>query len=213
MIRLFITLALILCCSVKAEVISNGTWKITKHPPREQKYWPDEIFVFDDKGEKFHLDTIEDKTILVVFWATWCTHCLGEMISLDVLKKDFKKLPLEILAISQDYQGIDVVKKFYLDNEIRHLNILHDYKFKLFSALNVSSLPQAFLIDQNKKIVLSFDGPVKWHDDIVRKLLLGYIPGNPVEPNNTYKEEFFNTASRAKSKPKPTNKDENNDSK
>jgi glutathione peroxidase-family protein len=201
MFKFLITL-LLFTIPASGEVINYGTWKIIKHPPRSQKYWPDDIAVFDDKGEKYYLDKIEDRPILIVFWATWCTHCIKEMPSLDVLKKDFRKLPIEIIAISEDYQGMEIVKKFYEANEIRHLGIFHDYKFKLFGELNMTGLPYAFLVDQNKKIVLSFDGPILWHDDVLRRTILNYIPGNPPEPKNTYKEEFLikpikNTANSA----------------
>jgi len=171
--------------------VSSTAWKTIEYAPADQKHFSDEKFVFDESNQKFYFDTIENKSILLVFWATWCTYCVDEMPSLDILKKDFKNLPLEILAVSQDYKGIEAVQKFYQDNNIRQLKILHDYKFQLFSSLNLSSLPYAILIDPNKKIVLNFEGPVQWHNDDVRAKILSYIPGNPVMPYNSYKKDFF----------------------
>jgi thiol-disulfide isomerase/thioredoxin len=181
-------------------VINHGKCKITKYPPKQQKYWPDDIEVFNEKNEKYYLDKIEDKPVLIVFWATWCTYCLKELPSLDVLKKDFRKIPIEILAISEDYQGVESIQKFYQENEIRHLGLLYDYKFKLFGALNMTGLPYAFLLDQNKKIVLTFDGAVSWHDDFIRNMILDYVPGNPQEPKNTYRKEFLTQPNKSKIK-------------
>lgn len=159
--------------------------KIIKHD--KVIYWPDEMPIFDVDGDKYYLDQIEDKTMLVMFWASWCMHCRQDMKEFDLLKKDFRKLPIEILAISEDYQGIKAVKKFYSDNNIRHLNIFHDYKFKLFHTLGISNLPYTFLIDNNKKIILEIEGQTKWIDEKVREMILDHIPGNHVMPNNTSK--------------------------
>jgi thiol-disulfide isomerase/thioredoxin len=190
MLNFFIIIALLFPdCKVTAMIREYKNAKTIKYSEQKQRYFPDSIELFDEKNEKFFLDKIEDRPILLVFWATWCAHCAKEISSLDVLKKDFRKLPIEILAVSEDYQGIDTVKKFYQMQEIRHLNILHDYRLKLFSALNLTSLPYAYIIDENKKIVLSFDGSTSWHDPKVRQIILDHIPGNPVMPQNTYKAE------------------------
>ena len=193
---------LLLACSVKAQVFNIDNCKILEYAKEQEQYWPDDIAIFNDKNDKVYLDKIEDKPILVVFWATWCSYCVNEMASLDVLKKDFKKLPLEILAISEDYAGLTVIDKFYEDRQIRHLDVLYDWRFQLFNALKLNNLPYAFLIDRNKKIILSFEGLVKWHNPQIRQLLLSYIPGNLPMPQNTYKENFISL----KVKSQPINK-------
>lgn len=196
MFNFLVIILLFFNCNALAAIEQYAQAKITKYPRQMQRYFPDSIALFDAKNEKFYLDEIEDKPILLVFWATWCMHCVKEMASLDVLKKDFRKLPIEILAISEDYQGTPAVKKFYAIQEIRHLDILHDYKFKLFSALNLTSLPYAYIIDENKKIVLSFDGSVSWHDPKIRQIILDYVPGNQVMPQNTYKAELLTLSAK-----------------
>lgn len=164
----------------------------------ESIFVPDTAF-FNEKSEKVYLDQFEGKTVLLVFWATWCGSCADELPILDILQKDFKKLPFEIIAVSEDYNGLEVITKYFQDNEIRHLKIYHDYQNQLFKAMDVAGLPTAFLIDPDGKIKTIFKGVIKWQDDITRELILSKIPGNPELPRNSFKEKVLNTIVKPKS--------------
>ena len=88
----------------------------------------------------------------------------------------------------QDLQGIATIRDFYNNNEIRHLEVFHDYRNELFKDMDVVGLPSAFLINHNNKVVISFKGEIKWHDEKIRDMILREIPGTPEAPKNTYKE-------------------------
>lgn len=171
---------------------------------------PDSVPFFDETGAKVFLDEFEGQTILLTFWATWCSSCLHEILNLDLLQKDFKKLPFVILAISEDFHGMQTVKNYFKTAEIRHLKAYHDYKNQLFFAFTVAGLPTSFLIDINGKVVASFSGTTNWHDDNVRKQILSYIPGNPVEPKNSYNTQVLNQKVKSKS-PLKSNKEHKNE--
>lgn len=151
----------------------------------EGLFVPDTPF-FNEQGEKVFLDQFEDKTVLLCFWATWCGPCAQEMPSLDVLQKDFRKLPFAVVALSEDFNGLEVIKAHYAKYGIRHLNIYHDYRNQLFNAMHVVGLPTAYLISPEGKIKLMFKGNVKWHDEKIREMILAEIAGNPEMPKNTY---------------------------
>ncbi|WP_375359537.1 TlpA family protein disulfide reductase [Candidatus Tisiphia endosymbiont of Neophilaenus lineatus] len=153
---------------------------------------PDTVVFFDDKGEKYSLDNFEGKTILLVFWATWCASCIKEMPDLDVLQKDFRKLPFAILPVSQDYQGIEIIQKYYKDYDIRYLPIYHDFKNQLFKAFSIVGLPTAILINPDGKMLVSFVGTINWYDEEIRNIILSNIPGNHPEPKNSYREQTLN---------------------
>ncbi len=121
----------------------------------EYSFVPDVNF-FDKDGNKVFLDEFEGKTILVSFWASWCGSCVEELPSLDILQKDFRKLPFEVLAISEDFKGIAVAEDHFNKYGIRHLKLYHDYKNSLFKAMGVVGLPTAFLIDPEGKIKIIF---------------------------------------------------------
>ncbi|BFD46348.1 MAG: TlpA disulfide reductase family protein [Rickettsia endosymbiont of Sergentomyia squamirostris] len=153
---------------------------------------PDTVVFFDDKGEKYSLDNFEGKTILLVFWATWCASCIKEMPDLDVLQKDFRKLPFAIIPVSQDYQGIEIIQKYYKDYDIRYLPIYHDFKNQLFKAFSIVGLPTAILINPDGKMLVSFIGTINWYDEEIRNIILSNIPGNHPEPKNSYREQTLN---------------------
>lgn len=200
--QFFITIFLIFTILPNANADENSSpLKIIEH---EAEYLPDSIPVFDEKNNKHFLDQYEGKTILLVFWATWCTPCVQEMMDLDILQKDFKKTSLIILPISEDYTGIETIQKFYKDNEIRHLPILHDYKNALFKALNIIGMPTSIIINPNGMEVARISGAVNWYDENIRNILLKYIEGNPVMPKNSYKENNLSHI-----KPKNSNTESN----
>ena len=117
---------------------------------------------------------------------------MGELPSLDNLQKDFRKLPFKIIAVSEDYQGVEVVKKYFSENEIRHLEIFHDYQNNLFRSLAIVGVPTAYLINAEGKVKYIFNGVVKWHDNEVRQMIIAQIDGNQVLPKNTFKSVSLN---------------------
>jgi peroxiredoxin len=117
---------------------------------------------------------------------------MQEMVDLDILQKDFRKLPFVILAISEDYQGVKVVSDFYKAHDIRHLEVYHDYKNALFKDFKVVGMPTSFIITPDGRNVGMFKGVVNWYDEEVRNILLSHIPGNPGEPKNSYKDDSLN---------------------
>lgn len=159
---------------------------------RQDRYLDSEVGFFDGDGNKVYLDQYEGTNILLVFWATWCGTCISELPALDNLQKDFRKLPFKVIAVSQDYKGIEVVKDYFFDHELRHLGVFHDHKNQLFRELSVVSLPTAFFINADGKNKLVFRGRIKWQDDNVRSMILSEIGENLELPKNTYKFAALN---------------------
>lgn len=173
--------------SVSHEAKSWKLEKITKNIP-----FPTDIAFYDKNNEKRFIEDFEGKTLLIVFWATWCAPCLHEMLDLDILKKDFRKLPIEILPISQDFGGIKIVQNFYEQNGIRNLPIYHDYHNELFRELKGSGVPSCYIVDKDGLIKAIIKGSVNWGEENMRQLLLEYIEGNPVMPKNSYRNHSLN---------------------
>ncbi len=146
---------------------------------------PDNIIFFDAENKQYSLDQFEGKTILLVFWATWCNSCKQTMNDLDILQKDFRKLPFQILPISEDYQGTDILKEYYKQYEIRYLNIFYDHKNELFNSMFIVGLPTAILIDKDGRTILSFIGYIDWYDEEIRNTLLNHIDSKNIVPKNS----------------------------
>lgn len=161
---------------------------IKMHEP----FFTETIAFFDEEHNKRYLDEFEDETVLLVFWASWCGECSDSMVSLDVLAKDFRKLPFKIIAASEDHLGIEAIHKFYQDHELRHLEKFYDYKNALFKSMGIVGIPTAFLIIPDNKVKIEFKGRIKWHDPKIRELILSEIRGNPPMPKNSYKKPEVN---------------------
>lgn len=157
----------------------------------EGPFVPDIAF-FNEENEKVFLDQFEGKTILLVFWASWCGSCIEELPSLDTLQKDFRKLAFEVVAISEDFGGIKAVRDHFVKYGIRHLTLYHDYRNALFKGMSIAGLPTAYLVDPDGKIKMIFKGNIKWHDDEIRDIILAEIPGNPQVPKNSYIKNSLN---------------------
>ena len=152
---------------------------------------PDDIPIFNESNEKVFLEQFEGKTMLLTFWASWCAPCAKEIPELDILKKDFRKLNIEFVTVSTDYQGINAAKQFYESNEIRNLAVFHDYKNELFKAMEVRGLPTNFIIDSEGFVRAIIEGSVNWYDEEMRAFLLEYIDGNPAMPKNSFKDRWI----------------------
>ncbi len=156
------------------------------------EYINNEIPIYDELDKKIYLDNFGEKTILLVFWAPWCSACVNELPLLDNLQKDFKKLPFQIIAISENSKSTEHIKKYYETSNIRHLDIFHDPQNILFKDLGISSLPTAYLIDKDGKIKLKIKGFIKWQDNAVRRLILDELGAQHEMPRNTYKKANLN---------------------
>lgn len=189
--RIFLLLLLSMSLCVQGYNAPKKDYKVaTKHPKifnyTEDIHANTDTEFFDDNLNALNLEAYEGKAVLVVFWATWCFSCASKMSSLNNLKKDFRRLPFEVLAISEDSKGLDVVKEFYKKHEITHIPMLLDVRNALMKSMGINILPTALLLDENGKIIYEFTGAINWQDDEVREIILSVIPGKPFMPNNTY---------------------------
>lgn len=180
---LIIILSVVISLVTYAE---EGSFKFKKYEPQ---IIPEDVVFYDKDGEKHNFEQYEGQTILLVFWATWCAPCVNEMVSLNNLQRDFRKLPFVIIPVSEDGQGIEHLTKFYKEYDLTHLPIFYDSRNELFKAFNINGLPTSIIITPKGENIASFQGEIKWHDEAVREILLDYIPGSSVKPPNSFKEK------------------------
>lgn len=107
-------------------------------------------------GKSLPAAALQGKTVLVVFWATWCPSCQRELPELQKLYDRHRAKGLEILALSVDADSF-TVEEFWKD---------HDYGFpaamrapqhtKAFGAIR--GTPTLFLIDRKGVLRLAHIG-------------------------------------------------------
>lgn len=127
-------------------------------------------------GESVSLHDYREKIIFLNFWATWCLPCRKEMPSMEKLYQTLKGEPFEILAVSIDSSGADVVAPFMADYQLSFPALL-DTDAIVMRRYNVNNIPQTFIIDKEGVIVSKFIGSRDWAEekeiqyikDLVRK--------------------------------------------
>ena len=106
-----------------------------------------EIVAKDLKGDKFRLDSLRGKYVLVDFWATWCAPCIAELPRLQDSYAKYRERGFEIVGVSLDDTKTavtDFVKARNIPWRQIH-NASNDGD--VVEAFGVNSIPATFLID------------------------------------------------------------------
>lgn len=92
------------------------------------------------------------KTVILEFWATWCSPCVKAIPDMNNLQSQFR----DILFVSITDERRAVVERFLTKTTMNSAVVIDDAR-KTYAAYGVDAIPQAFLIDTA--------GVVRWHGD------------------------------------------------
>ena len=126
-------------------------------------------------GEEITLADYAGKGLILNFWATWCAPCVREMPQLNRLSAFVSDNLIEVLAISEDLNGLKSVPKFYKSYNLNDIPILIDKKGKLMRSFAGKGIPLTVLINQYGQEVGRVVGQAEWDSveivDFVRRCL------------------------------------------
>jgi thiol-disulfide isomerase/thioredoxin len=125
------------------------------------KALPDVRFVDGDGGNR-SLSDFRGKVVLLNVWATWCVPCRKEMPILDRLQNTLGGADFQVVALSIDRKGLDVVRKFYGEIGIKHLAVYVDRGGRAVRDLSAAGLPTTLLIDRAGREIGRLVGPAEW---------------------------------------------------
>jgi cytochrome c biogenesis protein CcmG/thiol:disulfide interchange protein DsbE len=118
-------------------------------PPPDIRGTPAAQFELPDlDGKMVRRADFDGKVLLVNFWATWCGPCLIEIPWFIDFQKQYGPQGLQVVAISLDEEGVDVVKPFVDKHGMNELTVLMGEARtpELFGGL--LGLPTTFMIDR-----------------------------------------------------------------
>lgn len=139
-------------------------------------------FVTNDLDGKIRrLDEFKGKVIFLNLWATWCKPCEEEMPSMQRVYNVLKGRNFEMIALSVDTDGPEVVKKF-VERHGLTFTVLHDPKGKIKDGYKTTGVPETFIIDQNGVIAEKVWGPRNWDDKRNLKMILDLLDNGPKKP-------------------------------
>lgn len=127
----------------------------------ERKGVPD-FELNDVNGKAIQLSTLQDKIVIVNFWASWCDPCVEEFPSLMALLKEFPK-EVVLLAISADYNMEDMnnfLKAFKAEGP--NLHVLWDKDQKVAKSYGTTVLPESYILGYNNKLIRKVAGVDDW---------------------------------------------------
>lgn len=117
------------------------------------------IKTLDGKSVKLDEVVKKDKITVLNFWATWCVPCKKELDTIKDLYPEWQEeYDVEFIAISIDNTGSLRKVKPMVTQRGWEYTIYTDEQGDLMRALNFQTVPQTFLLDQNKNIVYSHNG-------------------------------------------------------
>lgn len=104
------------------------------------------------EGGNLDIERLRGKVVLVDFWATWCVPCISEIPMFNQFARDYKASGFELVAVSLDEEGADVVKPFLKKYPMNYTQVIGDEKVSEAFKVGDSSLPVAFLIDKQGRV-------------------------------------------------------------
>lgn len=113
-------------------------------------------------GRPMTLADFRGKAVLLNIWATWCPPCRHEMPSLDRLQAKLGGDDFEVVPLSVDRAGTEVVKPFFDEIGIQKLAIYLDRSSSVMSSLKVVGLPTTLLVGRDGRELMRWVGPKEW---------------------------------------------------
>ena len=112
-------------------------------------------------GKMVSLSDYKGKVVLVNIWATWCPPCVDEMPSIEKLYQKLKGEDFEILAVSIDSLGLEVVAPFMKKYKLTFPALI-DPTGNIRMTYRTTGVPESFIIDKNGILVKKIIGPRDW---------------------------------------------------
>jgi len=115
----------------------------------------------DMQGHAVQLAALRGKVVFVNVWATWCPPCIEEMPTIQQLYERLHGRGLEVLAVSLDALGAQVVEPFMQSRRLSFPTLL-DTKNFVQRLYRTTGVPESFIVDKRGILVDKVVGPRDW---------------------------------------------------
>lgn len=113
------------------------------------------------------------KTIIIDFWATWCSPCKKELDTVADFYDDWKKnYNVELLAITIDNQRALPKVPGIVESKGWEYTIFAGNEEEMRNAFNFQTIPQTLVVDRTGKIVFEHNGYVPGDEEELEKAVV-----------------------------------------
>ena len=109
-------------------------------------------------GKTYTDQTLIGQPTLLMFWASWCHVCQGELPKVQHLREQMKGKPFQIFAIG--FADSEANIRDYVASHPTHFSfpVLYDTGDRVASQFGVRSTPTFFLLNKHGEVVVSYRG-------------------------------------------------------
>ncbi|KWT82581.1 TlpA family protein disulfide reductase [Candidatus Magnetominusculus xianensis] len=129
------------------------------------------LFKFSTLDKKvISAEDYRGRVVVLNFWASWCTSCIGEMPSFQRFYET-NKSNSSLAVITVLYRdSIEEAMKFMTKNKY-DLPVFLDEKSANARAFGLTGVPETFFIDKQGKLFKKILGPIEWESAAIKDLV------------------------------------------
>ncbi|WP_245613267.1 TlpA family protein disulfide reductase [Skermanella stibiiresistens] len=146
-----------------------------KFQPADQPRPVPDLGFIGPSGAQASLSDFKGKIVLLNLWATWCAPCVKEMPSLDALQARLGGEDFQVVALSLDRGGRNVVQPFFERLGIRNLEMYLDPPSAAMGTLKPRGLPTTLVIDRDGFELGRLEGEADWNSEEAVRMLRHFI--------------------------------------
>jgi thiol-disulfide isomerase/thioredoxin len=105
-------------------------------------------------GKTIDKASLKGQTVVLNFWASWCTPCMSEIPELKELAANSKA---KVVGIALDENGLETVKPFVDKHQINYTVAVGTQD--MFAQFNGVGIPYTLVLDPSQHIVKIYRGP------------------------------------------------------
>lgn len=136
--------------------------------------FPDQVgipapnFTIHDGAETVSLSQYRGKTVVLNFWASWCSYCAAEWPSLEQIPQQIPNSV--VLAVAFDSDPSDYAQ-YVTDYKLHNMTVVLDRTNKSNLAFGTTRPPETYIIDKNGIIRRKFIGAQDWNTPEIQSYL------------------------------------------
>jgi peroxiredoxin len=115
----------------------------------------------DLQGRTMQLSALRGSVVFINVWATWCPPCVDEMPTIQRLYDRLQPRGLQVVTISLDALGAQVVTPFMHNYQLT-FPVLLDPRGTVERLYRTGGVPESFIVDKHGRLVEKVVGPRDW---------------------------------------------------